>query len=422
MKKRLITISCVVFLGIVGLANAYGGNLYEHYKSKIPALKERAKLYSDIDSDKYKGTAEQNTKLHEYLDLSQFVSSQKLGSLAVPPSTVEGTSTAGWSDDGSIVRLNTSSDSVGIGTSNPPQKLSIIGGNFHLQGDVSWISGNMSLNGGTINFGSSTGTTTLTSQNGRLGIGTSTPTGALSVQGNAFLTGTTTSGVLEATSTVVTSLLRATGTTTLNSIPIQWPSTQCSSGQVYQNDGGGVLSCATPAAAKSTLLLATTTSSVVSDAGATEQTAFSYSLAGNSLSTGNVVRVRALITSWNLDHTPQGASQNTTIRFKYGATAMVTETFTSVASASVTSLRGYIEFLIIGNGATNAQSALTTINAAQNITTPITNSYLINVSDTGSSAIDSTAAQTISITGQVSADDSDNNGFTVNQVIVELLK
>lgn len=418
MKKYFITILYAIFFATSVLA--YGDNLWEHFKGRLPSLEERKILYEqEIDFDEYKGTKEQNLKLHRYFDNDLNL---PLGTLAFPPSTVEGTSTAGWTDDGSNVRLNTSSDFVGIGTTQPLQKLSVVGGNFYLGGDIAFMSGNINLSGGTINFGGTGGTSTLTSKNGLLGIGTTTPAKTFSVQGDAFVSGTTTVGVLKATSTIETVLLKATGTTTLNGVNLQWPSTDGDASQVIQTDGSGVLSYVTAAAQRSTLLLATTTSSTVND-NTTEQTAFTYSLAGGSLSTGNAVRIKGIIKSWNLDHSTTGSSQNTTIRFKYGATTIWETVFISVSSASVNALQGYFEYVLIANGATNIQSSSNVIYAAQGVTTPITNSYIINVANAnGSASIDSTVAQTIVITGQVSVDDADNNGFTIDEIVVELLK
>ena len=53
----------------------------------------------------------------------------RLGSLALPTATQEATTT-GWADDGSVVRLDTSTDKVGIGTTSPGQELSLAGSIF----------------------------------------------------------------------------------------------------------------------------------------------------------------------------------------------------------------------------------------------------------------------------------------------------
>lgn len=215
---------------------AGGNNLWEHFRGRLSSIEERALVYEEIGSEEYKGTAEQNIKLHSYFDKDI-----SLGALAFPPSTVEGTSTAGWTDDGSIVRLNTSSDSVGIGTSNPAEKLTVTGGNFLLggdivgiTGDISYIGGDVSISGGDLNLGTGSATTTLTvDSNGRLGVGTTSPAARFSVQGNVFITGTTTiAGGLEV----------ASSTTKINGVELNWPTNDGDAGQQLRTDGSGNLS------------------------------------------------------------------------------------------------------------------------------------------------------------------------------------
>ncbi len=120
----------------------------------------------------------------------------KLGGLApLPGSITEGTSTAGWTDDGSIVRLNTQADNVGIGTVNPSQKLQVQGS--------AYITNNLSISGGSIDFSNGPSTTTITKvTNGNLGFGTSTPSAEYSFGGGIMAPGTTTfSTVMFASST-----------------------------------------------------------------------------------------------------------------------------------------------------------------------------------------------------------------------------
>ncbi|HEC66972.1 MAG TPA: hypothetical protein ENI23_16980 [bacterium] len=149
-----------------------------------------------------------------------------LGGLApLPGPTVEGTSTAGWTDDGSIVRLNTDADNVGIGTTNPTAKLHVIGAGI--------LSGNLTVGGGTFNFSNGTATTSLyVISNGNIGIGTTTPDQFFSIQGNLMVSGSTTVGNLV-----------ATGTTQFGGQNYTWPATKCSANQIFQSDGNNVLTC-----------------------------------------------------------------------------------------------------------------------------------------------------------------------------------
>ena len=154
------------------------------------------------------------------INLVYFDELLSVGSLApLPGPTVEGTSTAGWTDDGSIVRLNTQSDNVGIGTLNPTAKLQV-------QGSVI-INGDLDIGGGTINLAGGDATTTITIlPGGNVGIGTTTPTEFFSVQGSTFFTGTSTVGNLV-----------ATGTTKFGGFVYRWPSVQGTANQILQTDG-----------------------------------------------------------------------------------------------------------------------------------------------------------------------------------------
>ena len=205
-----------IFL-IVSVVSASGNNLWKHFNGALPSLSDRAIIYNQNFPEKYKGFAEQNIRLHSVLD-----GELKFGALAFPPSTVEGTSTAGWTDDGSNVRLNTAADFVGIGTANPGEKLTVTGGNFQLNGDII-------MSGGDFTFGSTnSGTSTLTVANsGRLGIGTTTPRATFSVGGDVMISGTTTVGGLVSTSTLTTNLTVSGTATSSFTGAINVPTGQC---------------------------------------------------------------------------------------------------------------------------------------------------------------------------------------------------
>lgn len=204
--KKISGYALVLTFGTIITAYAHGTNLYEHFGRQLPSLDERAVVYTTLGNEQYRGTVEQNEKLHEYLDTivfsaNPFADDPILGALSFPPSTVEGTTTSGWTDDGSIVRLNTASDSVGIGTANPSEKLTIQGGNFSVSG-TAYAGGDVSTGGGDINVGTGLATTTISSSSGLLGIASTTPDKLLSVHGDVLIAGTTTVHALVATSTI----------------------------------------------------------------------------------------------------------------------------------------------------------------------------------------------------------------------------
>ena len=75
---------------------------------------------------------------------------------------------SGWTDDGTVVRLTTSTDNVGIGTTSPTAKLHVVGtglisGATTLSGGLTVSSGINNSSGGITNAGSITGATGLTS-------------------------------------------------------------------------------------------------------------------------------------------------------------------------------------------------------------------------------------------------------------------
>ena len=237
--KIIKHISAIVFALFISTAVFAGGNnLWEHFRGRLSSIEERALVYREIGEEEYRGTVEQNTKLHLYFDKSV-----PLGALAFPPSTVEGTSTAGWTDDGSIVRLNTSGDSVGIGTANPAEKLTVSGGNLSVSGSGVFGStltalGDISTQGGDLNIGTGSATSTLTSASGRLGVGTTSPAAAFSVNGSSYITGTSS----------MAALVVASSTISLRGVEYTAPSAGGSANQVLTTSATNVLSWQTSSA------------------------------------------------------------------------------------------------------------------------------------------------------------------------------
>src|SRR3989338_3410310 len=107
-------------------------------------------------------------------------------------------SAAGWSDDGSVIRLTASSDFVGIGTTSPYAKLSVVGQTvaeyFTATSTTatSTFAGGFSAgnNGGFIVAQIAPANSLYVTSSGRIGIATTSPSSTFSVQGDGFFSGT----------------------------------------------------------------------------------------------------------------------------------------------------------------------------------------------------------------------------------------
>lgn len=149
---------------------------------------------------------------------------------------------------------------------------------------------------------------------------------------------------------------------------------------------------------------------------ATERTLVSVTITGGTLSTNNGVRVRMYFDNIAFYTT----AQTFTLKFKYGGTTIGTATDTDFTNA--TSLVGCVEFVVFGNGATNAQ-----VGNANGVLTAAgfflsgSPSGLFNVYAAGSAAIDSTANQTLAITSQYGTANA-GNSITLGRTSIEIIK
>ncbi len=213
-------------------------------------------------------------------DILRFVAGSGIGlSTNTSTKTVTITSTGavpGWVDDGSVVRLETGSDLVGIGTTTPGAKIesqstavpqlrlaydgsayvtfqttstgdlnvTATGSQINFPGlsltaasfscidcldfsdlrDTLTLDANLSISPSSSNYSVSIDGSTffVDTANNRVGIGTSNPSQTLTVGGNVRITGTTSFGV--------------------NDVPYTWPSADGSTGYVLTTNGAGQLS------------------------------------------------------------------------------------------------------------------------------------------------------------------------------------
>ena len=144
------------------------------------------------------GTTTPDTKLKVAGDLNA------TGTVWAQGVNLSQSTSGGWTDDGSVIRLTTSTDSVGVGTSTPSEK-------FHVVGNGSYT-GDLSLGGNIIGPGADgsgldplgwvdDGTIVrLATSTDKVGIGTSSPLQTLVVVGTVNITDSlNVSGTIEAT-------------------------------------------------------------------------------------------------------------------------------------------------------------------------------------------------------------------------------
>lgn len=109
-------------------------------------------------------------------------------------------------------------------------------------------------------------------------------------------------------------------------------------------------------------IAASTATSELGNGVTTEVTVFSQAISGNTLSTSNVVRFKIFISNFS---TGSNAADDLTIRFKYGATTLVT-TIIDNSSSNNSDLQGYIEGYIFANASTSAQFAVLNVDLQAN--------------------------------------------------------
>ena len=157
-----------------------------------------------------------------------------------------------------------------------------------------------------------------------------------------------------------------------------------------------------------------TTTPVTVSSTTTETDLISFSLPASTLGTGSAVRATVYFSAF-------GATFNktATIRCKYGATTLITWSSTNLNNTSAT--LGKLEFIIFGDGATNAQKGDLRgfgVNNGLGLLTQSNQTQFIGIAGTGTSAEDSTAAKTFAISVQFN-NSSANDIFTMSTAVIE---
>ena len=159
----------------------------------------------------------------------------------------------------------------------------------------------------------------------------------------------------------------------------------------------------------------------------TETTLVSQNIVGGTLSTDNGVRVRLFFSALNLTST-----QTCAIRFKYGATTMLTITpATDGTFGAATNYSGFIDYILLASGATGTQNVAGTmslgtltggafrIGNAGGTQTGFSSGNTYSAQGTASE--DSTADKTLAITAQFSNSGASDN-LTMSLALVESIK
>lgn len=225
---------------------------------------------------------------------------------------------------------------------------------------------------------------------------------------------TTVKGVVEAATSSEVTAGTATGGT--GAVLVVTPDALAASTPVFNGSGLTNLTAVTK--------LTQVTTDVAISSTTTETTLVSQSITGGTLSTSNGVRVKLYFSALNIT-----ASNSCTIRFKYGATTMMSITpTTDVTFGAATGCSGWAEFTLLASGATNSQNVAGAMAVG-------TSSFKIGnaggtqagfqsgntYSAQGTATEDSTANKTLAITAQFSNSGASDN-LTMTLATVEILK
>jgi hypothetical protein len=178
------------------------------------------------------------------------------------------------------------------------------------------------------------------------------------------------------------------------------------SGKFLQTAGAA----ANPVWASSSTILDKVTTDVTVTATTTETTIYSKSIAGATLSTSNALRLTIQISDLDL-----ATADTVTFRFKYGGSTIATIALVPGACESVTSATLVLECFLQANATTSAQVGHIKQQSDKTSAPDISESFA-----SGTSAIDSTVAQTLLVSSDFSSA-SAGDSITLTTAILESL-
>lgn len=196
----------------------------------------------------------------------------------------------------------------------------------------------------------------------------------------------------------------------LNGVNYSMPSAQGTSTTVLMNDGNGTLYWdGTDKRVYTTVTPVTVVSSV------STTTLVTFTLPANFLGTQNILRIVLNVSAFRIDGIDRGIIFN----FIYGATTQTTNVY---AAGDTGTQSGDITFELIGAGATNSQKGEFHFSTQlKGISDAITTATGASVISTGTYAIDSTAAQTLTLQIQFTFSNA-NNKITVDNAYAYIIR
>lgn len=148
----------------------------------------------------------------------------------------------------------------------------------------------------------------------------------------------------------------------------------------------------------------------VTSPGTTVETAlYTKSIPANTLGTGNGIRLKIYFDTFTMT-----ANGTFTWRFKYGSTTVVTLT---VASATISNAKGYVEFVLLATGATNTQEGFATLfGCTEGVNVAV---VAVNYTGVGTAAETSTGALNLVVTTESQNTGTLSGEVTLRSAILE---